>query len=338
MFERKIRWGIFGAGDIVRGWIKGARQVSGMEIAAIASRTAESTSAAAAELHIPEALSYEELAAREDIDVIYIAVPHNAHKELALLALEGGRHVLLEKPAAVSAAEFEEIAGMAKKRNRFLMEAVWMRFFPIMESVLVCIDSGEIGEVRMIQSSFGFRADPGAGSGRLFDPGRAGGSLLDIGVYNLHFADMVLRKEPLKITGLASFNTDEPLKQVDEQAGYIARYSHGELAVMISAIRTDLSDTARIYGTKGRIEVPFFWKPEEMRIVTEKGTRTVRKPVKQRVRGILDEGYQYEIAHVNDCIRKGLTESPLMSWENSRKILRQCDHLRREWDFIFPFE
>ena len=107
---------------------------------------------------------------------------------------------------------------------------------------------------------------------------------------------------------------------------------------MTSAIRTAMLDTAWIYGTRGYIEVPVFWKPSEMRIVTEKGVRSVRKPVKQAARGIRDEGYQYEIAHVNDCIRRGITESPVMTWEKSRMILELCDRLREDWGFRYPFE
>ena len=224
MSERTVRWGIFGAGDVVRRWIRGARQHRDMEIAAIASRTRESAALAAAELGIPEAMTYNELAGREDIEVIYVAVPHPFHKELAVMALKSGKHVLLEKPAAVNAAEFGEIAAAAENEKRFLMEAMWTRFFPITESIRECICSGEIGQVRAIHSAFGFRSDLSAGSGRLFDADRAGGSLLDTGIYNLHFADMILQKDPVRITGLASFDTDELHLKVDEQASYIAQY------------------------------------------------------------------------------------------------------------------
>lgn len=330
LFDRTVRWGICGAGSVVRRWIKGARQVRHTGITAIASGTKESAAAAAAELGIPEVLSFEEMAARKDIDVIYVAVPNTLHKELAVRALRAGKHVLVEKPAAVTASEFREMTAEAEKSGCFLMEAMWTRFFPVMQQIRKCIDSGEIGSVRMLQSSFGFRADPSAGNRRLFDPEQAGGSLLDVGVYSLHFADMIFQEEPVRITGLSSFDTDGLHLQVDEQTVCTAQYRGGELAVMISAVRTALSGTAWIYGTKGHMEIPDFWKPSEVRIVSEKGARTVRESVRQRVSGIEDEGYQYEIAHVNDCIRKGLTESPVMTWEKSISVLNLCDRLREE--------
>lgn len=336
--KRIIRWGLLGAGAILNRWMKGARQVEDMEIAAVASRTRESAEATARKFGIPEALSYEELLAREDIDVVYIAVPHTAHKELALQAMRAGKHVLVEKPAAVNAADFEEMTACAREQKVFLMEAVWTRFFPLAEAVRSCLDSGEIGQVRVVQSAFAFRSDPSEGSGRLFDPERAGGGLLDVGVYNLHFADMIYEKEPVRMTGLGSFDTDELHLQVDEQASYLAQYDKGELAVLTCAVRTDMPDTAYIYGTDGYVEIPVFWKPTRMHIIKGTERRTVEMPVPQRIEGIEDEGYQYEIQHVNGCIREGRTESPVMTWEKSLHVLQQCDRLRREWNFRYPFE
>ncbi len=338
LFRKKIRWGVMGAGDILRRWIKGARQIRDMELVAVASRSRESAEKAAEELGIPAALSYEELLARDDIDVVYVAVPHSLHRPLALQALQAGKHVLLEKPAAVNEAEFRELAACARAQNRFLMEAAWTRFFPVCETLRQVLDSGEIGQVRAVHSAFAYRVGPSAGSGRLFDPQRAGGSLLDVGVYNFHFADLVLQKEPVQITGLAAFDTDELHLQVDEQASCVALYDGGELAVMTSAIRTAMPGSGWIYGTKGYIEVPKFWCPVELRIHAGKKTRTVESPVPQRIKGLEDEGYQFEIAHVNECIRRGLIESPVMTWDKSMSVLRQCDSLRRAWGFSYPCE
>lgn len=334
----KTVWGVIGAGEILRRWIKGARQAEGTEIRAVASRSIVSARKAAAELGIPEALTIEELLSREDIKAVYIAVPHNAHREMAVRALEAGKHVLLEKPAAVNAVEFREIAACAARQHRFLMEAVWTRFFPLMKTLREILDSGEIGDVRIIQSAFAFRSSPEYGSGRLFDPERAGGGLLDVGVYNLHFADLVLQKEPLQLTGFASMDTDELHIQVDEQAVCLARYDRGELAVMTSAIRTDVPDNALICGTKGQILIPEFWRPVRMQVTARGKTREISMPVPQNVPGEPDEGFQYEIRHVSECIRAGLTESPVMPWEKSLHILQQCDSLRAQWGLVYPFE
>ena len=337
MSKRNIRWGLLGAGAILNRWMKGARQVEDMEIVAVSSRTMETAGRMAKQFGIPEALSYEELLARDDIEAVYIPVPHVGHKELALRAMRAGKHVLVEKPATVNAKDFDELTACAKEHHVFLMEAVWTRFFPLMEVLRTCLDEGVIGQVRSLHSSFSFRSDPRQVP-RLFDPNLAGGALLDTGVYNLHFADMVFGKDPVQLTGLAAMNTDELHLQVDEQGSYIAMYDQGELAVMTSAVRTDMPDTAYLYGTKGSIVIPTFWKPWRMHVIAEDRDEWIERPVSQNIAGIEDEGYQYEIRHVQECIRSGLIESPVMTWEKSRSVLTLCDHLRGEWGLTYPFE
>ena len=337
MGKRKMRWGLLGAGRILDRWMKGAGQVEDMEIAAIASRTRETAGRMAEKFGIREALSYEELLTREDIEVVYIPVPHVGHKDLALRAMKAGKHVLVEKPATVTAKDFDELTACARENQVFLMEAVWTRFFPLAEVLRTCLEEDMIGQVRFMQSAFSFRSEPQQVP-RLFDSNLAGGALLDTGVYNLHFADMVFGKEPVRMTGLASMDTDSLHLQVDEQGSYIAQYDQGELAVMTSAVRTDMPDTAYIYGTKGSIEIPTFWKPSRMHVITADRDEWVERPVDQKIAGVEDEGYQYEIRHVQECIRKGLTESPVMTWEKSRSVLALCDQLRADWGLRYPFE
>ncbi len=335
---KRIRWGLLGAGAILNRWMKGAVQVGNMEIAAVSSRTPETAEKMRAKFGIPEALSYDELLERDDIDVVYVAVPHTAHKELAIRAMRAGKAVLVEKPAAVTAADWEEMTACAKECGVFLMEAVWTRFFPLIAEIRKIIEAGEIGSVRAVQSAFSFRTMPGTGDSRLLDPARAGGGLLDTGVYNLHFADIVYGKAPQKLTGLASFDTDELHLKIDEQAAYVAQYDRGELAVMASGVRTDMDDTAYIYGTEGQIVVPVFWKPVTARVTTASGTRTIECPVPQCVEGVEDEGYQFEIAYVNVCLREGVTESPVVPWHKTAEVLACCDELRKSWNYRYPFE
>ena len=370
MKNGKITWGVLGAGGILNRWIKGAMQVSGSEIAAVASRTRESAEAAARTYGIPEALSYEELLARGDIDAVYVAVPHTAHRDLALAAMRAGKAVLVEKPACVTAEDWDLLAACAKQEDVFLMEAVWTRFFPLIPEVARIIDSGEIGEVRMLQSAFSFRVGEGATAEttRLLDPDRAGGGLLDVGVYNLHFAEMILGGKPEAVTGLSALRREDgtvftsgsaganaccegdpgesgdishgsqPSRLVDDLAGYVAGYKGGALAVMTSGVGANIPDTATIFGTLGRIVMPVFWKPTSAEIISPAGTRTIARPVPQRVPGIEDEGYQFEIEHVNDCLREGIKESPVMMWEKTRQVLETCDELRRSWGLLYPFE
>lgn len=337
MEKRKIRWGLLGAGEILDRWMKGARQVENMEIVAVASRSRERACEAAQRFHIPQALSYEEMLSREDIDVVYIPVPHTAHRELAVRAMETGKGVLVEKPAAINAQEFQEMTDCARRNHTFLMEAVWTKFFPLMQEIENQIGERGIGQVRVVQSNFSFRnkVDPAS---RLFDMERAGGGLLDVGVYNLHFSRMILKKDPLSLIGKASVDTDEHHLQIDEQAAYIAQYDRGELAVMGSGVRTGMLDTAWIYGTKGFIKVPHFWKPTQMLVTIGNEKKSVERKVAQRIAGVEDEGYQYEIAHVNQCIREGMTESPVLTWADTMAVLKQCDSLRADWGIVYPQE
>lgn len=326
-----------GAGEILNRWMKGAQQVEDMEIVAVASRSRERALKMAQRFHIPEAISYEELLSREDIDVVYIPVPHTAHRELAIRAMEAGKGVLVEKPAAINAGEFQEMIDCARKNNTFLMEAVWTKFFPLMQEIVNWVGEDGIGQVRVIQSNFSFRNEVDLAS-RLFDVNCAGGGLLDVGVYNLHFSRMILKKDPLSLIGKASVDTDEHHLQVDEQAAYIAQYDRGELAVMGSGVRTGMLDTAWIYGTKGCIEVPHFWKPTQMLVTVGAETTRVERKVAQKIAGVEDEGYQYEIAHVVQCIREGRIESPVLKWADTMAILNQCDSLRADWGIVYPQE
>ncbi|NLL35068.1 MAG: Gfo/Idh/MocA family oxidoreductase, partial [Clostridiales bacterium] len=176
--QRKIRWGLMGAGKIVNRWIRGARQLEDMEIVAVASRTMETSRNASTHFRVPEALTYEALVNREDIDVVYIPVPHNAHKELAVLAMEHGKSVLVEKPAAINTDELQEMIDCARKNKVFFMEAVWTRFFPMIERIRHLIGEDGIGDVRAINCAFSYRTPDIALQGRTTNINLAGGGLL----------------------------------------------------------------------------------------------------------------------------------------------------------------
>ena len=332
-----IRWGLLGAGTLLHRWMKGFRQVEDAEITAIASRTPETASRMAERFGIREALSYDEILERKDIDIMYIPVPHTAHKELAVRAMEAGFPVLVEKPASVIAADWDEMTECAKANHVFLMEAIWTRCFPLMQKVLDEIHSGTIGDVRYVQAAFAYRVGDDY-SGRLTDPARAGGALLDVGVYGLHFGQFVYGKMPHRILSLGSLNTDQPYQQVDEQNIIIGQYADGALLNVTSAIRTSMPDTAWIFGTKGHIRMPVFWKPEMAEIITDGTSRMIEDPVPQNISGIADEGFQFEIRHVGDCLRSGLPESPLVTHAMTRSVLAACDTVRKQWGLSYPFE
>ncbi|MBQ6520465.1 MAG: Gfo/Idh/MocA family oxidoreductase [Anaerolineaceae bacterium] len=331
---KKIRWGLLGAGVILNDWLNGFHQLEDAQIVGIASRTRETAEKKACQYGISESMTYDEMLSRKDIDAVYIPVPHTAHKELAIRALEAGIAVMVEKPAAVTAADWREMVSCARKNHVFLMEAVWTRCFPAMQSLKKEIDSGIIGDIRCVQSEFCFRI-PDDYQGRLTDPMTAGGALLDVGVYNLHFADLVFGHAPLRWASLASIGSDN----VDEQAGYIGQYENGALAILTSAIRTTMVNDGWIYGTKGYIKVPReFYMPDRYEITVDRKTETRHFPIPQRVEGINDKGYQFEISHMQECLREGLTESPVVTHAMTESVLLQCDILREQWGLKYPFE
>ncbi len=332
---RKTRWGLLGAGQILDRWMKGFRQLEDAEIPVIASRSIETARAQASRFGIPEAATYDEILKRDDIDIMYIPVPHTAHKELAIRAMEAGFPVLVEKPAAVTAADWEEMVSCAEKNHVFLMEAVWTRCFPLIGKVLDEIKAGVIGDVRHVESVFSFRV-PDEYKGRLTDPAQAGGALLDVGVYGLHFTQFIYGCLPSQVFSLASKETDHLHLQVDEQNVIIGKYENGALFTVTSAIRTEMPHTARIYGTKGYIRIPVFWKPESAEIFCGDKIHRIEKVVPQRINGMNDEGYQFEIRHVQECLQSGLTESPLITHEMTHNVLKVCDEVRRQWVYSAP--
>ena len=334
---KKFRWGLLGAGVILDGWLNGLRQVEDAEIAGIASRTPETAQAKAKKYGIGEAMSYDEMLRRTDIDAVYIPVPHTAHKELAIRAMEAGIPVLVEKPAGVTAEYWKEMTDCAVRNNVFLMEAVWTRFFPAIQRMKELIAEGTIGEVRCVQSAFTDRISDDY-QGRLTDPMTAGGALLDIGVYNLHFAELVYGCQPLRWASLASIGTDQMKLEVDEQACYIGQYENGALSILTSAIRTQMTNNAWVYGTKGSIMLPEFYMPDRLEITVGDKKYTEFYPVPQHAEGIRDKGYQFEIRHVQECIRNGLKESPVVPYDITASVLTQCDILRKQWGLKYPFE
>ena len=164
-----------------------------------------------------------------------------------MLCLGAGKHVLCEKPFALNSAQIKKMVALAKCNGLFLMEAMWMRFIPLIVELQRRIKAGEIGQVQMIQADFGFRAplDP---QSRLFNPALAGGALLDLGIYPLAFSALLLGN-PEEICSLAHVGTTG----VDEQSAYVLKHKGGELSVLASALRTQTSMSAWVYGTHGRI-------------------------------------------------------------------------------------
>jgi dihydrodiol dehydrogenase / D-xylose 1-dehydrogenase (NADP) len=325
---KKVRWGILGTGAIARQFVRGLRSLPDAEVFAVGSRSEASASKFADKRNISHRhAGYAGLASDPDVDVVYIATPHPFHAENATLCLEAGKPVLCEKPFTVNAAEAERVVGLAREKSLFLMEGMWTRFFPLMEEVRRLVSTGALGEVRMLNVDFGFRAEADPGS-RLFAPWLGGGALLDVGVYCVSFASMVLGP-PSGSVGIPHLGDTG----VDEQASIILEHEGGRLANLSVGIRTTTPQEATIMGTEGYVRIHHpWWRPHSMTISRPgEEDETIEAPV-------TGNGFNYEAAEVMRCLEAGKTESNIMPLDETISVLRTMDGIREAWGLRYPGE
>ncbi|MBC8471961.1 MAG: Gfo/Idh/MocA family oxidoreductase [Planctomycetes bacterium] len=324
-----IRWGIIGTGFIAHQFARGLAVLNDAKLVAVASRTKESADKFGEEFGVTgRHVGAEELAGNENVDVVYVATPNIMHKGNTLSCLNGGKAVLCEKPFCINASEAAEMVESAREKGLFLMEAMWTLCFPAMAKVREIINSGAIGEVRQVHSNFSFRCE-WEPDGLLLNPELGGGSLLDVGVYNIALAQMVYQREPTRISGMAHLGETG----VDEQSSVILGYDNGALAVLTSAIRTESKQEAAIYGTDGYIKIPHaFWKPERIIVKT---SQDEERECKFECAG---NGYNYEAAEVMRCLRNGCLESRILPLDTSVAIMRTMDTIREQWGLVYPME
>ena len=325
---KAVRWGILGTGAIARQFVGGLGSVPEAEVLAVGSRSEASAEKFAEEWGIPRRYgSYEALAADPDVDVVYVATPHPFHAGNAELCLGAGKAVLCEKPFTVNAAEAERVVGLARDRGLFLMEGMWTRFFPLMDRVRALISSGEIGELRMLTADFGVRFDLNPAS-RLFALDLGGGALLDVGVYCVSLASMVLGP-PVRTVGLSHIGETG----VDEQAAMILEHEAGRLSTLSMAIRTATPQEATILGTEGYVKIhPPWWRPTAMTVSRPgKEDEVVEVP-------ITGNGFNYEAMEVMRCLDEGSTESGIMPLDETLSVMRAMDEIRAAWGLRYPSE
>lgn len=324
----QFRWGILGAGAIAQKFCVGVQALPDHQLVAIGSRSQEKAARFGAQFDMPHCHgSYEALVADAAVDAIYVATPHALHKEHTLLALRAGKPVLCEKPFTINAAEARELIAAARSARLFLMEAMWPRFVPAVMETKRLIDEGVIGEVRMINGAFGFRTEFNPQS-RLFDPALGGGGLLDVGVYPVSFASMLLG-QPNRVATLAELGQTG----VDEQSAFILGYPGGQLATLYTAVRTTTPYDGTIMGADGMIRLqPTFWSPQRLTL-TKRGQEptVIELPATANV-------YSYEAAEVANCVRAGKLESAGMPLDESRQIMETLDAIRAQWGLKYPME
>jgi len=316
---KNIRWGILGAGHIARKFVSDLKLVENAELIAIGARTRQSAEEFNKEFRAKYVHdSYEALVQNPEVDVIYIATPHNKHHECTLLCLQHNKAVLCEKPFAMNARQAAAMINMAKEKNLFLMEGLWTKFHPHFIKMQEMIKDGMLGEIKSVLINFGFKpVDPIPP--RLFDPELGGGTVMDIGIYNVFMAMSVLGK-PDHIDAVMT----PASSGVDEQCAILFRYKSGAMAQLFSSFSTNLDIAADISGTEGRIRLTnrFFEPSTTIQYYKERNMEVVAV---EKEPGF---GFQYEARHVNDCLRKGLTESPVMSFTDTLLLMETLDKIR----------
>jgi predicted dehydrogenase len=310
-----LRWGIIGTGRIASEFAADLALTDSGDVVAVGSRSRASADRFADRFGLPRRHgSYKALVADPEVDAVYVATPHPFHHANALLALEAGKAVLVEKPFTMDAREARELVAATRASGRFLMEAMWTRFLPHMRELRALLDAGALGEVVTVIADHGqwFARDP---SHRLFAPELGGGALLDLGVYAVSFASMVLG-EPQRIVALV----DPAFTGVDGQTSVLLGHASGAQAVLTCTLAASGPTRAAIVGTEARIEVDGpFYAPGAFTLIPREGEpRRVAPPHE-------GNGLRHEADEVARCLREGLTESPLMGLDESVSIMATID-------------
>lgn len=314
------RWGILATGGIARNFARDLALLPDAVAVAVGSRSQESADAFADQFEIAHRhASYEALVADPDVDVVYVATPHPGHRNAALLAIEAGKAVLVEKPFTMDAGEGREVVEAAREAGVFCMEAMWTRFLPHVVALREMLASGALGDVVTLIAEHGqwFEHDS---EHRLFKPELGGGALLDLGIYPVSFASMVLGT-PASVTAVST----PAFTGVDATTSAILTYAGGAQAVLTTSSYAAGTNAALINGTKARVDIAgTFYAPSTYRVTARDGSELARFDT-----AVEGNGLRFQAAEVGRCLREGLTESPILPLDETVSILDTMDEIRR---------
>ncbi|MBC7589441.1 MAG: Gfo/Idh/MocA family oxidoreductase [Salinibacterium sp.] len=319
-----LRWGVLGPGGIANDFVTTLHANSDQRMLGVGSRSQERAATFAASHGIPRSYgSYEALVADPDIDVVYVSAPHSEHRDLALLAIAAGKHVLVEKPIALNAAEAREIAAAAEAAGLFAMEAMWSRFLPQSTVIRQLLDDGVLGEVRLTTADLGFRFDVDP-EHRLYNPALGGGALLDLGVYPVWFSHFAMGA-PSAVHAAGSLG----VTGVDVQAALTLEYPGGAQALAAATMTANTRTGAVIAGTLARIEVePMFITPAGFTLHGAQGERLDWRDDHEY--GFWRDGLAWQAAAVAQHISDGLTQAPEHPLATTISVLETIDDARTQ--------
>ena len=269
--------------------------------------------------------SYEEMLADPTVDLVYIATPHSHHYDHAMLCLSHGKHVLCEKAFTVNAAQAQELTRFARERGLLITEAIWTRYQPMRHLLTDILDSGAIGQPRMLTANLGYAVTD---KERIIQPQLAGGALLDVGVYALNFAEMAFgRAAGVQASCLKS---DQGVGLADSTT---LTWPEGRMAVLTAAIHSVSDRFGVIYGSDGYLMVENINNPQAIRVYDR-----AHRLVSETLCPPQLTGYEYEVQEAAECIREGRLECPPMPHEETIHMMALMDHIRAQLALRYPFE
>jgi predicted dehydrogenase len=324
-----VRWGIVGTGGIASAFVADLALLPECEVTAVGSRSQGTADAFGDRFDVAHRhASYQALVEDDDVDVVYVSTPHPGHYPAAAMALDAGKAVVCEKPFTLNAAEAAQLVSQARRKKAFLMEAMWTRFLPHIARIREILSAGTLGELRTVQADHGqwFPDDP---SHRLLAPELGGGALLDLGIYPVSFASMVLGR-PTAVTAVST----PAFTGVDGQTSMVLLHEGDRHAVLTTTLAARTPNRASISGSEARIEIDATWyTPTTFTVISKDGTVLERYDAPHEGHGL-----RHQAAEVVRCLAEGREESDLMPLDETVAIMGTLDEVRRQIGLVYPSE
>ena len=322
-----LNLGIMGAGSIAGTMAGTVNKMENVKCYAVASRTQQKADAFGQKFDVEKCYgSYEEMLADENVDLVYVATPHSEHYENMKLCIRYKKPILCEKAFTANAAQAKEVLTLAKEAGVLVAEAMWIRYMPMYKTIKEVLDSGIIGEVKMVNANLGYAI---SGVERLVNPALAGGALLDLGVYTINFASMILGTDIEKIDS----SCDLTETGVDRQESITIHYKNGAMAVLNASMSVMSDRIGGIFGTKGYAVVENINNFETLTVYDNQYQKVAYYEAPKQI-----SGYEYEVEACAKALEKGLTECPEMPHAETLRIMQVMDALREDWGVKYPFE
>lgn len=327
----KTKWAIVATGWISHMFAESFAAANDSELVAVCSRTEDKAKAFAKEFDIPEVYwDWETFLNDTSAQVVYIGSPNDAHLDNVLKCFDAGLPVLCEKPMGTNKKETIQMVEAARKKDLFLMEAMWTRFFPAVKAAKKWVDEGRIGDPKLVRVSFCI--DNSDSEQWRWNADACGGSLLDLGIYGLAFANYFMGKPPIEQKSFF-----EVRNGVDISTSIIMNHGDSKFSQIATSFHYKSNHVAGIYGEKGSIEVgEQFWRPNNAKLYKNTGDIFVNDFEEVCDAPYGATGYQYEADAVSEYIREGMKESPLMTLDESIMLAGLMDEMRAEHGVVFP--